>query len=123
MTNNTKSVRLRRLGLRLKVHAAVFAACGVLLVLGLIIEPLLLPAAGSLIAYALLFRRLPFVRALERRRLRIAECPVCAYPIILVNWWRCSCSFIGSAPRHAFAPCWHCGREFTWRRGVRGSKL
>ena len=67
-----------------------------------------------LLLYIATLRVNPLPIVIERKILRIAECPGCGEVIDLVNTWNCGCGFLVWIPRHAFSACPHCRKAFSW---------
>ena len=109
------NLRTKRLLVRVACHLPVLIAVGIF---ALIYNLSGREISGGLIIFLLLYvatlRVNPLPRVIERKMLRIAECPGCGEVIDLVNTWNCGCGFLVWIPRHAFSSCPHCRKVFSW---------
>ena len=67
-----------------------------------------------LVGYLLTLRVNPLPKKVEDRAIKEAECPTCAEAIDLDDMWNCGCGFVKWEARHAFSPCPHCKKVFSW---------
>jgi hypothetical protein len=111
-----KSLREKRLYLRLGFHAAVMAFFFIFILAGALTDN----ASSSgffailLIGYLATLRLNPLPRLLERRLFKEIECAACGQTIQLMDSWSCGCGFVTWEPRHALSPCPVCKKEFPW---------
>jgi len=66
------------------------------------------------LGYVATLRANPLPRIVERRIIKEAQCPYCGEVIDLVGTWSCGCGYLIWESRHAFSPCPHCKKVFTW---------
>ena len=109
------NLRMKRLLIRVVCHLPILIILGVL--------PFIFKPSGMkmndglmilLLIYIATLRINPLPTVIERKILRIAECPGCGEVIDLVNTWNCGCGFLVWIPRHAFSSCPHCRKVFSW---------
>lgn len=111
-----RSLREKRLYLRLGFHAAVMAFLFIFLLAGALTDN----ASSSgffailLIGYLATLRLNPLPRLLERKLFKEIECAACGQTVQLMDSWPCGCGFVTWESRHALAPCPVCKKEFQW---------
>lgn len=64
--------------------------------------------------HVLSFRIIPMSRWVQEWVIQTATCSGCGHVWDLTNFYRCGCGFVPDAERHAFRPCPHCGKIFSW---------
>jgi hypothetical protein len=51
---------------------------------------------------------------IEQAFFRFVQCRSCQTYLDLIDYWKCSCNYIGELPRHVFSPCRSCGKTFSY---------
>ncbi len=112
----TVNIKRKRLLIRLAFHTAALV---LLLSASLLAQLIGSPSAAAFftvifLGYAITMRANPLPGRIERRLVVETECPNCGETFDLVNNWSCGCGYVTWEPRHAFSPCPHCKKVFTW---------
>ena len=106
-------IKLKRLLIRIVIHGFSLIVLTILVLVAQDIDeqgPILI----LILLYLATMRINPLPKLVETRIFRSTVCPACGAVIELENTFTCGCGYFNWEPRHAFSPCRHCKKVFTW---------
>jgi len=109
-------LKTKRLLIHISCHSVALALFATFILASIAVEDEQAAGVSAMLflGYAVTLRINPLPRIVERKLLKEAQCPACGEVIDLVSTWSCGCGFLTWEPRHAFSPCPHCKKVFTW---------